>query len=314
MNPFDLSGPPFLLFYIVLAVIVIIALKLVIDEAESGPARALPLSDPYQIAWLRGGTPEAARIAVLSLSDRGLLAVSGNDLVTASAASLASVQQPIERAILACCGHSGTAATAVLDDRAVERACAPFRARLERLQLMPDAAMRARRYRWFAVAAAILLCVAIAKIVVAFGRGRYNVGFLIILAAIGLLLVWLLVRRPRTYLGNRMLKDLRRPFWRAASAGGHHPSGVDDQRCDAIGGSVRHIGTALHWFRGPPPGLQEGGELGERVRIGVRLGLRRRRWRWLRRMRRQLSAATGSGSAGVPSSPSEYLRISTGST
>jgi len=212
MNPFDLSGPPFLLFYIVLAVIVIAALKLVIDEAESGPARALPLSDPYQIAWLRGGTPEAARIAVLSLSDRGLLAVSGNDLVTASAASLASVQQPIERAILACCGHSGTAATAVLDDRAVERACAPFRARLERLQLMPDAAMRARRYRWFAVAAAILLCVAIAKIVVAFGRGRYNVGFLIILAAIGLLLVWLLVRRPRTHLGNRMLKDLRRLF------------------------------------------------------------------------------------------------------
>jgi Protein of unknown function (DUF692) len=81
MNPFDLSGQSFLIFYIGVALIVIITLKLVIDEAEGGVPRALPLSDPYQIAWLRGGTPEAARIAVLSLTDRGLLAVSGVGLL-----------------------------------------------------------------------------------------------------------------------------------------------------------------------------------------------------------------------------------------
>ena len=69
MNPFDLNGPSFLVFYICVALMVIIALKLVIDEAEGGTPRALPLNDPYHIAWLRGGTPEAARIAVLSLID-----------------------------------------------------------------------------------------------------------------------------------------------------------------------------------------------------------------------------------------------------
>jgi len=67
MNPFDLSGPSFLVFYICVALMVIIALKLVIDEAEGGAPRALPLNDPYHIAWLRGGTPEAARIAVEAL-------------------------------------------------------------------------------------------------------------------------------------------------------------------------------------------------------------------------------------------------------
>jgi uncharacterized protein (TIGR04222 family) len=77
---------------------------------------------------------------------------------------------------------------------------------------MPDAAMRAQRYRWFAVAATILLGVALGKVVIAFGRGRYNVEFLVILTAIGLWVVWLLVRRPRTHLGNRMLKDLHRLF------------------------------------------------------------------------------------------------------
>jgi uncharacterized protein (TIGR04222 family) len=211
MNPFDLSGPAFLVFYICLALMVIIALKLAIDEAEGGAPRALPLSDPYQIAWLRGGTPEAARIAVLSLTDRGLLAVSGDNLVNLSAAP-SVVREPIERAILARCAQSGTRATAVLVDPAVERACAPYRARLERLQLMPDAAMRARRYRWLAVAAALLLGVALGKIVIALGRGRYNVVFLVILVVIGLWAVWRLVRRPRTHLGNRMVKDLRRLF------------------------------------------------------------------------------------------------------
>jgi uncharacterized protein (TIGR04222 family) len=77
---------------------------------------------------------------------------------------------------------------------------------------MPDAAMRAQRYRWFALAVAILLGVTLGKIVIAFGRGRYNVEFLVILTAIGLGVVWLLVRRRRTHLGNRMLKDLKRLF------------------------------------------------------------------------------------------------------
>jgi uncharacterized protein (TIGR04222 family) len=211
MNPFDLSGPAFLVFYICVGLMVISALKLVIDEAEGGAPRALPLSDPYQIAWLRGGTLEAARIAVLSLIDRGVLTVRGDNLVNLGPVQ-SVVREPIERAILGRCAQSGTPATAVLDDPAVERACAPYRAQLERLQLMPNAAMRAARYRWFAIAAAILLGIALGKIVIAFGRGRYNVEFLIFLTVIGLGVVWFLVRRRRTHLGNRMVKDLRRLF------------------------------------------------------------------------------------------------------
>jgi uncharacterized protein (TIGR04222 family) len=171
----------------------------------------LPLGDPYQIAWLRGGTPEAARIAVLALIDRGLLAVNGDNLVN-SGSGQSFVREPIERAILSRCAQSGTAATAVLDDPAVEHACASYKAQLEQQQLMPDAGMRARRYGWFALAAALLLGIAAIKIAIAIGRGRYNVGFLITLAAVAVLAVWLLVRRRRTSLGNRMVKDLRRLF------------------------------------------------------------------------------------------------------
>src|ERR1700730_13789622 len=112
MKPFDLSGPAFLVFYICLALMVIIALKLAIDEAEGGAPRPLPLSDPYQIAWLRGGTPEATRVAVLSLTDRGLLTLTGT-MIAADAARPVFGLPPIERAILASCAGFAIPATAV---------------------------------------------------------------------------------------------------------------------------------------------------------------------------------------------------------
>jgi uncharacterized protein (TIGR04222 family) len=211
MNPFDLSGPDFLVFYLIFAILVVTGLKLAVAQAEGGAPPALPLSDPYQIAWLRGGTPEAARIAVLSLTDRGLLALRGETLTTPRPTGM-RVQEPIESAILARCSQFGTAATTVLADAGVERACAPYRARLERLQLIPDAAARARRYRWFALAAALLLGIAAIKIAVAIGRGRHNVAFLIILALIAAVVTWRVVHRRRTSLGDRMVKDLRRLF------------------------------------------------------------------------------------------------------
>jgi uncharacterized protein (TIGR04222 family) len=77
---------------------------------------------------------------------------------------------------------------------------------------MPDPAMRARRNRWLAIATAILLGVAVIKIDIAIGRGKYNLGFLIILGLIALWVMWRLTRRRRTSLGNRMVKDLRRLF------------------------------------------------------------------------------------------------------
>ena len=123
MNPFDLSGPDFLVFYLILAIIVATGLKLAIAEAEGGAPPALPLSDPYQIAWLRGGTPEA--IAVLSLTDRGLLELRGETL-TNPRPTETRVREPIESAILARCGQFGTAATAVFADAGVERACMPI--------------------------------------------------------------------------------------------------------------------------------------------------------------------------------------------
>ena len=83
MNPFDLRGPEFLVFYLFLSAIVIGAVFLLRHVGEKDQAAKPPIDDPYLIAFLRGGAGEALRVTALSLFDRGLLVIkpSGNPLL-----------------------------------------------------------------------------------------------------------------------------------------------------------------------------------------------------------------------------------------
>jgi hypothetical protein len=65
MNPFDLPGPQFLVFYGVLATLTILAAALATRQAENGVPPRVNLSDPYGIAYLRGGKNEALRLATV---------------------------------------------------------------------------------------------------------------------------------------------------------------------------------------------------------------------------------------------------------
>ena len=48
----------------------LVALRVLQRSGEDGPVPKLRAVDPYLIAYLRGGRPEAIRTAVLSLIDR----------------------------------------------------------------------------------------------------------------------------------------------------------------------------------------------------------------------------------------------------
>jgi uncharacterized protein (TIGR04222 family) len=81
-------------------VIVLIALHVARALAESGPAPKLDVSDPYAVAFLRGGLPEALRVTVLSLIDRGLLKLHEPDRLRSAPDGEGVVRRPIERAVL----------------------------------------------------------------------------------------------------------------------------------------------------------------------------------------------------------------------
>jgi hypothetical protein len=73
MNPFELPGPQFLLLYIIFAGLVIAGLVFSRRRAELSPSTPrIDLSDPYLIAFLRGGEKEVARVASYASSSNGL--------------------------------------------------------------------------------------------------------------------------------------------------------------------------------------------------------------------------------------------------
>lgn len=208
MNPFDLPGPQFLLFYFVFAVLVVTLLVVARRAIESGPAPRLDLSDPYLIACLRGGREEALRVATISLVDRGLLEASGSRLKRSKRAALELARRPLERAIL---DHFAVEreAKGILKDAAALRAVAKYEAELETQQLLPDPAIRRMRRLLLLVSIALLAGVAGTKIMIALARGRTNVLFLIALAVIAIV-VAVKKHSPRlTARGAAMIEDLQ---------------------------------------------------------------------------------------------------------
>jgi uncharacterized protein (TIGR04222 family) len=211
MNPFDLPGPSFLLFYLLLIAGAAAAFYLSITALEDGATPTLPLGNPYQIAWLRGGAREAVRVAVLSLLDRNLVEL-GVSAVTTRVTDVSAVDQPIERAILRRCMDGGELLSRLPADPMVAAACERLRDGLTRLGLVPNDAQQWVRRGIFAVTVAVLAAVALGKLAIAFERGRSNVGFLIVLALAAPVALGFLLAHRRTRLGDRMLADLRRLF------------------------------------------------------------------------------------------------------
>ncbi|HOX04878.1 MAG TPA: TIGR04222 domain-containing membrane protein [Planctomycetota bacterium] len=212
MNPFDLSGPEFLAFYVGLGFAVLVALRFWLWGSESGDQELPRLTDPYAIAYLRGGRDEALRVATVSLIDRGLLKASNGE-VLALEWSEAMVRRPLEKIVLT---HFKTRnpACSIFEHPplSVCAVCQQYQEELERLDLVPGADRRRARAIAITVALVVLLGTAAVKICVAVSRGHHNVIFLLVLAGIAIFSVRVVTRRPRTALGDRLLSELRRSF------------------------------------------------------------------------------------------------------
>ncbi len=212
VNPLDLRGPEFLLFYAVIGLAVLVWLLYARGHDEDGESRRTPrLSDPYLIAYLRGGSNEAVRVACVSLVDRGLLEVA-DDGTLRTKPHVNRLPIRLEQEIVDLF-RNPIAATVLFDDPAIRGACRGYDEELTQLGLLPnEATMRARRRR-LAPALALLLGLALAKMAVGLSRGR-PIGFLILLAGLfALLAIWMHNAR-QTGSGRALIADLRRLFAR----------------------------------------------------------------------------------------------------
>ncbi|HYI07661.1 MAG TPA: TIGR04222 domain-containing membrane protein [Thermoanaerobaculia bacterium] len=213
MNPFDLYGPQFLFFYIVLTAVVILVARLVrrSGEMEPGSYGASPLTDPYSIAYLRGGKPELVRVAVVSLVDRGLLSVQHDRLQTTAIGRSAGARKEIEKEVLTLC-IAAREPKELFESAAFDWAAAKYETELEKMRLLPDDEAKARRRTLYMGAVAVLAFFAVTKILVALVRGRTNVILLIILATLALIFSWKAIHARRTARGDAFLSEVRNVF------------------------------------------------------------------------------------------------------
>jgi uncharacterized protein (TIGR04222 family) len=177
--------------------------------SESGSIPRIDYSDPYLIAYLRGGEKEAARVAIVSLVDRGLLRLLDDRLEVTNAAT--AVRRPIERAILSRAKLSKTV-EGLFESASIKADCKEYQDKLQQLRLLPDKAIEDARTNRLLVALVVLFGVAFIKIILATMRGRQNIWYLVILAVVFGYLAIKNYNPTRTVLGNTMLTDLRTLF------------------------------------------------------------------------------------------------------
>ena len=213
MNPFDLRGPQFLGFYVLLAMVTILVFRAIRRQRElrtDGGFHGSPLHDPYAIAFLRGGKNELVRVATVSLVDRGLLSVQHEQLQTTTVGRGSAVRKPIERAVLDEC--ITTKKPHELFERAYYEAVTPVERELQRMRLLPDDEITRARRKLFFAAMAVLLFFAVTKIAVAISRGRSNVLFLIVLCVISLLMLRASAFPRRTARGDTFMREVENLF------------------------------------------------------------------------------------------------------
>jgi uncharacterized protein (TIGR04222 family) len=223
VNPFDLRGPEFLLFYFVFFVVVLFILFFLRQRDERQEAGKPTLDDPYLVACLRGGESEALRVATLSLIDRGLLILKSsgtsvlfpgaaeNRLELKDPAAIDTVKRPIEKSILEAF-KTAKPVGSTLDLLVGCTACSEYACKLEEFGLMPDPEIRSARRRRLMLAIYVLLGVAGLKIIIALSRGRTNILFLIILAGLAAYVTSRTSNPFRTARGEKFLEDVKSLF------------------------------------------------------------------------------------------------------
>jgi len=211
MNPFELAGPQFLLFYLVFGFVLIGSVVVLRRSFELDSGMKVQVTDPYAIAFLRGGAAEAMRLASTGLIDRRLLAMDEEEkLKVSDRAAPKLVSDPLESAILE---HFRTKndIKSMFTAAAVQEQCARIKAGLEERGLMPNGMAKVRNILICFAAIAILWFTALIKIDMALTR-HHPFGFLIILVIVFTIVMLVLMGYKRTVRGEHFVVDMKNLF------------------------------------------------------------------------------------------------------
>ncbi|MBA4762030.1 TIGR04222 domain-containing membrane protein [Sphingomonas sp.] len=175
MGPFDWTGGPFLLLYIILLAIVVL-LGVIIPARMRPEGRRRPVTDPEQLAYLAGGSTRLADTVTarllaakaLVVGEKGRLDIISRNAATATETGVLALSAPLDWARI---------------ERAVRPEATRIQSDLERAGLMLDRGERANLCYWALLPYAMLLMFGATKLAIGVDRDR-PVGFLIALLVV----------------------------------------------------------------------------------------------------------------------------------
>jgi uncharacterized protein (TIGR04222 family) len=204
--PFNLAGPHFLGFFAAFGLCVVLIPLYLRRASSTRDDPPLPhLTDPTEIATLRGGFQEAARLALIVLTERGLLEQKGKTF-HALPGGADSIRDPLELAVFDYF-RRGLPPDKLLSDEGVQSVGRKLQSSLESRGLWVPAAQRNQIFRRSLAALG-----AVAGLRMLMSGPPF--GFLLIECAAFLVLAnWVRVQ-PLNARGVRLLSQLRELFLR----------------------------------------------------------------------------------------------------
>jgi uncharacterized protein (TIGR04222 family) len=201
----DMYGPSFLLFYGVFIAVVWIACarRSTSIERSAEPLPMLPAKpDPYELAWLRDGERGVTQLAAFRLVQEGLLipAEQGKSALMRNPEAPQSQElNQIERLLLNEAFVSPRESSKVLREFAprIASLCSEYERKALAAELLASPEQAALRSRLSFLGSASILALGGYKLLIAISRGKQNVVFLIVFAAIGVVVTRLLCRKRR---------------------------------------------------------------------------------------------------------------------
>jgi uncharacterized protein (TIGR04222 family) len=233
----DMYGPQFLVFYGGIIVVTLAACWWSInrrDPSSSLPPLQVPVEpDPYEIAYLRGGENEVMGSAIFNLIQRGYLQV-GSQHVKDEPRKFwqeAKLSKPIEHAPdhpdprhLSALGRSifewfatpRTAQEIFQSELAakIQTHCAAYKQRLEHERLLMPSEWKKTTESITIFCALIIVGLGAYKLIIALEKGRYNVGFLIMMGVVAMVILLRIVGKPLhlSSRGKAYLERLQKAF------------------------------------------------------------------------------------------------------
>jgi uncharacterized protein (TIGR04222 family) len=190
----SMDGPTFLLVYGALVTTAIVGVRWynrTRDPRANEPLPPVPSpADPYELAWLRGGTAETTRLAVYDLRQRGLLetpkpgsAPSANYVVAAVNADQQPGLPPLGRLLLRICVTPHHPRRLLHGESAMrmEEGCLHWRRRHEDNGFLENASQRSQKWFLLLGVGLLLVIISVVRIQNSIAHGHYNIIFLILM-------------------------------------------------------------------------------------------------------------------------------------